>query len=58
MVQKGAHISLVYCVHRPTDCILPVSYIGNSILGWWTRSNKHAINYLFQTSKKRVETSE
>ena len=22
-VAKGAHISLVYCVHRPTDCILP-----------------------------------
>ena len=23
LLQKGAHISLVYCVHRPTDCILP-----------------------------------
>ena len=23
LLQKGAHISLVYCVRRPTDCILP-----------------------------------
>ena len=23
LLQKGTHISLVYCVHRPTDCILP-----------------------------------
>ena len=23
LLQKGAHISLVYCVHKPTDCILP-----------------------------------
>ena len=23
LLQKGVHISLVYCVHRPTDCILP-----------------------------------
>ena len=44
MVQKGAHISLVYCVHRLTDCILPRK-LGNSILGWWTRSDKHAISF-------------
>ena len=25
LLRKGAHISLVYCVHRPTDCILPGS---------------------------------
>ena len=23
LLQKGAHISLVYYVHRPTDCLLP-----------------------------------
>ena len=48
-MQKGAHISLVYCVHRPTDCIFPRT-LGNSRLGWRRRSNKHAI--CFEQVKK------
>ena len=38
---KRAHISLEYCIHSPTDCILPIRYIVNSILGW-QRSHKYA----------------
>ena len=41
-VAKGAHISFVYCVHRPMDCILPIHQEIQFLVGR-EGVNKHAV---------------
>ena len=46
-MQKGAYLSLVYCVHRPTDCILPARWEIQFLVG-----GEGVINMQFEVKKE------